>query len=228
MKYPKITDEQFAQIKTDFKVRNAVAFAHGLSGSDFKIAMLPSGRVLVSAGQIAIASKQREEDKKKLLAEYEKSGVLVFTGMGMSYPSRYEGDPCNHRIRAEFMNDKGHRYFLEVGTGRGDEMRVDHAVDRDMEHSYDDARAKLHNRMKAATDANNYKLRNEIMTELRDNQKQPYYNFKDLERSYNAKYTTRNILNLVNQKFNASFTEMVVDEHTVRTEDIISKPNDRI
>jgi hypothetical protein len=192
-----MTPEIMRGIYTSEKLRNAVAFAHGCYTSDMKFkhfkAMDYPANYSVTPEQIEEAKQEKERAKKELLKTL--GNKLVFVGMGMEYKPRYKGDPGNHRIRTEIINNKGIRFFIEVGTGRGDDMRVDFSINRTIQDLFKDSH--LH--------------------------QGEFYNWGDLERKSNLpKYTKPNIINMVNRVYKCNFTEMVVDYYNLTTEDYIS------
>jgi len=125
-------------------------------------------------------NKRRDEFKEK------HKGDLVFVGMGMDFSSekKFIG---NHRIRTEFLNKHGKRFFLEIGTGTTNKtFRVDFAIDRDLQVKYKD----------------DYKKQGE------------FYNYKGLERMDRDKqpeYSYSNVLKFVNSHFDCEFKKLVVD-----------------
>lgn len=191
-----LTDNLFETIYTDKKMRNAVAYAHQCCDSQsnflhFKAMNYPEN-YKVTSEQMKAAQEEIQADKKRLIIDY--AGKLVLIGMGMQYQPNYEDDVCNHRVRGEFYNKEGRKFFVEFGTSRDYiTTRVDHAIDRDLE-----------DQCKKSGD-------------------QPYNNYRQLERlSSYPKYTLSNLLYFVNRNFDCDFKEIVIDNYTLRTEDIIS------
>lgn len=221
MEYQEMTAEEFKGIYTNEKLRNEVANAHGCYGSDknfkyYGTCTYPNNmRRAVSREQIEEARRLKEVARWETLKKNRNS--LLFVGMGMNYDPRYEGDVCNHRIRTEFLNDSGQLIFVEFGTGRGEEMRCDHSIDRNLERKYDEKRAyysKLQYQLK--TNGGSMSELQEIRQEFRKWSAQPFYNHKGLERrSSMPKYTNENVLKLVNETFGCSFKKMVVDHYNL-------------
>lgn len=125
-----LTEKKFQEIYTSEEFRNSVAFAHqfveaGRTVEGFRKAVGFPDSYIVTDAQVAAANEERIKAKIKTIEE--NWGKLVFVGMGSTYAARYDGDPCNHRIRAYIVGADRMRYFLEVGTGLGEMMRVDHA-----------------------------------------------------------------------------------------------------
>lgn len=119
----------------------------------------------------------------------------MFVGMGGNYSERYPGDLCNHRIRTEFKNAFGRLFFIELGTGTGTEMRIDHSIDRTRENELNG----------------------------NPNRQSEFYNYKRLERQKDMPiYTKENILALVNKNFDCKFKEIIVDNYNVTQDDYIS------
>ena len=191
-----LTNEKFQEIYTNEKLRNAVAFAHGCLDSNhvfkhYKANLWPNPYT-VTPEQIAKAKEERERAKKELISSL--GNKLVFVGMGMQYDPRYKGDPGNHRIRTYIINGKGREFFIEVGTGQGDLMRIDFAINETL-------RARYKNSVKDQSE---------------------YYNWHGLERERRyreLKYTKENILNLVNLHFVCKFEELIVDYYTLSPDD---------
>lgn len=127
-----ITADKFNTIYNDEAFRNAVAMpvkCCTASGEfkHFETVTYPK-RYVVTEAHIEEAKIEKECSRMETIEANK--GKLLFVGMGSTYEARYDGDPCNHRIRTELLNSEGKKYFIEVGTGRGDEMRIDHAIDR--------------------------------------------------------------------------------------------------
>ncbi len=193
MEAVRLTDEKFNEIYSNENFRNSVAFAHGYCNAGGELINRQTCsypvRYIVTDAQIEKAKKELKRAKQETFEKHFND--LLFVGMGMEYPARYEDDVCNHRIRTEFLNKDGKQFFVEFGTGRGEEMRVDYSVDRDLE-----------------------KIR-----KSEKSQRQDYYNYKNLEKMQPIKYTKTNILNLVNNVFICDFKKIVVDNYTVSCND---------
>lgn len=125
-----MTDEKFSEIYTNKKLRNEVAYAHGCYDSymQFKYKSTCGWPVeyIVTDDQIEKAKKELERSAAETKERYKNS--LLFIGMGMTYET--ETDIGNHRIRTEFLNRDGRRFFVEFGTARNrDYMRCDHSIE---------------------------------------------------------------------------------------------------
>lgn len=217
-----LQDEKFQEIYTDEKLRNAVAFAHGCSDKygkhlHHKALMYPD-EYIVSKDQIQEAKNELERGKAEKVKNM-KAGQLVFVGMGMEYKSRFDGDLCNHRIRTYFKNDEGRCFFIEVGTGKANEMWCDHSIDVDLENKHSQKLDENYNeRKKEKKGSDRYMW-------LMDNRekwlKQPYNNFGGIEHAKLGIYSKENLLKIINDVFGCSYSEIEVDNYTLRTEDFI-------
>lgn len=194
-----LTDERFQDIYTNEKFRNEVAFAHGFCKSNgeligHKTCSYPESYI-VTQEQIAEAKAEHQRAKAATVAECE--GKLLLTGMGMTYAERYADDVCNHRVRLEFINRFGVRYFAEFGTGRGENMRVEDCVNRTREEE-----------LKNTADWNKQNL---------------YYIYHGQNGAGSSlQYTKQNILGFINTRFDCAFKEIVIDNYNVSTEDYVS------
>jgi len=194
-----LTPEKFQEIYKDEKFRNAVAYAHACADAQGRhkhfLALMYPIDYIVTSEQITIAQKEVERAKKEALKNL--GNKLVFVGMGMTYSPRYEGDVCNHRIRTEFQNPSGRRFFIELGTGKsGTElMRCDHAIDR---------------------------TRQDELNDHPEHQGE-FYNYLGLERNQWPKYSLSAILKLVNENFECKFTEIEIDNFTLSPDEFICK-----
>lgn len=199
-----LTADKFKEIYTSEKFRNEVAYAHQYADKTGKVLGRKTcaypNEYYVTEEQVAQA--QEEVKAAKVRAIEANKGKLLFVGMGMTYEPKYEGDPGNHRIRTEFQNPNGRRFFIELGTGainkdhsQSDRMRIDYAIDR---------------------------TRQDELKDAHDKQSQ-FYNYKGLEMRKNfSRYHVREILKLVNDNFDCNFSEMVVDNYNLSTEDFIA------
>ena len=68
---------------------------------------------IVSEEQVRIAAEHYQRRHDEVLSNIKK-GELVFRAMGCDYPSRFEGDVCNHRMRCYFKNSAGRTWFVEL------------------------------------------------------------------------------------------------------------------
>lgn len=217
-----LTSEKFHEIYSNEEFRNQVAYAHGYSKNNGESGMITCSyptQYIVTEEQIKEATSEIERAKKVLVKANKNN--LMFVGMGSNYAPRYNGDVCNHRIRTEFKNSRGHHFFIEVGTASNNEMRVDHSIDRELEKAYNNKLEEIHKEMKI------FKQCSREWHELRDKAteylNQPYYNYKNLERNkFEIKYTLQNVLEFVNRHFDCNFKEIIIDNYNVSTDDYIS------
>ncbi len=197
--YIELTAEKFAEIYTDESFRNSVAFAHPCcdSGGRFKYygtCTYPQ-RYIVTEQHIAEAKKEYERAKAETYEKY--SNDLLFVGIGSTYAERYPDDVCNHRIRTEFKNKDGHRYFIEICRGHDDGkyfggFQITFSIDRDLE----------------------IRLNSDI------HRQGEYYHFKGLtSRRNNPEYTLTNVLELVNREFDCKFRNIIIDNYNIHPDD---------
>ena len=189
----KLTDEGLKEIYTNEKFRNEVAYAHQCCKSTgefmYKKTCGYPKEYIVTDEQIAEAEKELARAKKETLKKHKKD--LLFVGMGMTYET--DTDIGNYRIRTEFLNAKGHKFFVELGS-TCDHLytRCDHSIDRDLEEIHDkQSNAHLH--------------------------QSDFYNYAGLERNNILsilRYTPENILNLVNKIFDCKFKRIVIDNYS--------------
>lgn len=195
-----LTADKLREIYTNEKFRNQVATAHTCLDrfGNFKHMKTCSYPVeyIVTEQQINEAKKECERAKTEAIKNV--GNKLVFVGMGMRYESRYKDDVCNWRIRTEFKNDAGHRFFIELSTLMDKKsVWVQHSIDRTLQDELNDSI---------------------------DGQSR-FYNYAGLERSHSlGKYTKSNILRIVNKYFGCSYTEIEIDNYNLRTEEFICSP----
>lgn len=199
-----MTPDKFSEIYADEKLRNEVAFANIFCArgetQGWKTCSYPD-EYIVTGEQVKEAQAERERAKKRTIEANK--GNLLFTGMGMTYEPRFDGDICNHRVRAEFCNAEGNRFFLEIGTtAKGEGFRVDHAIDRTLERELGGA----------------------------FDRQGEYYNYRGLEikppMDHNAmplRYDHDTVLKFVNDNFACHFKSVVIDNYNVSTYDVISE-----
>lgn len=226
--YQKMTPEEFKNIYYSEKLRNEVSFAnrhsdkHGVFKYYGTCTYPNENRRQVTPEQIEKAKQLRSKRAAEVLKENKNK--LLFVGMGMNYDAKYEDDVCNHRIRTEFLNSEGKRFFIEFGTGRGTDLRIDHAVDRELEDHYKQKAALFSKRWKAEEkkERPSFKKIQSLRGQFYKYMEQPYYNYKKLERDTpNLKYTKTNILKIVNEYFNCNFKEVVVDYYNISCNGVI-------
>lgn len=213
------------QVGNDAGLTRAIAYSHPCGDKNGT----SHYGVLYNGGRYACTI----EDKNNAAAVFEKMKVaflnakrdnqLLFVGMGMSYPQRYDDDVCNHRIRTEIINPQGRKFFIEVGTWGAELTRFDHVIDRDMEILYDSKQSEYRNRIMALGGFNKVQKDHPAMVNYRKYQEQPYYWYKKKEWiDLRVRYTKQNILDVVNRLFDCNFNELVVDNLFLSTDDYFS------
>ena len=217
----RMPDEYIHRIYADERFRNAIAYAHGcyVNGGKFShyCAMTPEGRYIVYEEEIECAKTFLATCKEEVFAKNQHD--LLFVSMGCDYAPRYEDDPGNHRIRTEFLNKNGHRFFIEVCRRGQDEMRIDHSIDRESEIKYNETISRLHKEY----------TKMDIRDPKREEAKKRYFDESGLEHGFNfggiehadlgMKYTKKNILKLVNDIFDCLFRDIVIDRRTISMND---------
>ena len=187
-------------IYTNIKLRNAVAYAHQCCDKNgnfmhYKALLYPQS-FIVNIDQINEAKAEIKRVKNILIESAKTDNKIYFTGMGMEYQERYDDDVCNHRIRAEFKNKIGRTFFIEFGTGRVNNLRIDHAIDKSLQKRREEERVSI----------------------------QDYNNFKGLERNGDLGiYSKVNLLSIINKYFNCNFSEIIIDNYNISPDDIISQ-----
>jgi hypothetical protein len=219
-----LTAEKFSEVYTDQAFRHAVAHAHqycdkGGEALGWQTCTYPV-TYAVTEPQIADAKAELARAKEQALSTL--GNKLVFVGMGCDYAERYPGDVCNHRIRTSFINAAGKTYFIEVGTGRGLNIRVDFSVDRDMQNEFESKLTEICVARNAYTrNSPEWSAHDKAAEQYRG---QGYYNFAKLQtQTPELLYTKQNVLDIVNKYFECSFSEMEVDEYTLNPDDFICK-----
>ncbi|WP_159522815.1 hypothetical protein [Sunxiuqinia indica] len=215
-----LTPEKFREIYSNPKFRNEVARAHKNCNSDgvfkhFQTCSYPT-TYIVTESQIEAAKNELLKAKNETFKKHEND--LLFVSMGSDYEPRFNDDACNHRIRTEFLNSEGKRFFIEVGTGRGEEIRIDHSIDRDKEIEIKNmlSHAFLQRNTKKYGSKDWVKW-NEKIRHLHNIGSG---NYKDLERAHmGLKYTKTNVLDLVNKYFDCNFKNIVIDGYDISCAD---------
>lgn len=222
MNTPKtLTPEMMAELATNVRLCREVNYSHTCCDSRGSflhfMTLYNGGRYITTPEQKAEAETQYKINQAFALQSI--GNRLVFVGMGCDYTARYEDDVCNHRIRTEIINPEGRRFFIEVGTGRGENMRIDFVVDRDQEKEYEIKAAEYRQKIEDAGGFWKIGKGHPIYDKYQEYMSQPYYWYKkDLWFSLNVKYTRENVLKLVNKLFDCHFTEMEVDYCHLTTE----------
>ena len=195
-KYPELSNETFKRVYSDPKFRNTIACAHRYSepGSHERmVAEEYPNKFFVTDEQINEAKRLLKAAKEEVFNKH--ANDLLFCSMGCNYGPRYDDDVCNHRIRTEFLNRNGKRFFVEFGTGLGENLIVDHSIDRDLELDFEKTLTEAYERRdKFDYKSEQWYFHHDIVKKY---QGQPYNNYGGLERlNRPIKYTKTNILNL--------------------------------
>ena len=149
---------------------------------------------IVSEEQIRQAREIAEERKRHIL-ENIKANDLVFVAMGGDY-SGTPGDVCNHRIRCNFKNIDGKRFFIEILKGCKDGFFIDFSIDLDKQEENEKKRIK------------------------EPFYPQTEYNAKGVEKTtINKPFTFENVLQFVNDTYNCCYTNAQLIRYFVRCED---------
>ena len=188
-----LTEEKFSEIYSDMQFCKKVANAYKYYDSKMVFIHLKTCsypiEYIVTIEQIEIAKQEVEKQKQLLLNSIENK--LVFVGMGMTYKSLVENDVCNYRIRTNIVNKNNQKFFVEFGT-------TNQYIEKEPNVKY---------------------IRVDYAIDLTDplNQK---YNHNNLERkNLKVEYTLDNILKIVNYNFDCNFTEILIDNHLLSTDE---------
>jgi len=217
--------ELLNQLGTNEKLTREVSYSHGVSNEYsnhlFYCTMYEGKRYKTTLEQKQQAEKLYQVNKQKVIDSI--GNKLVFVGMGMEYAAKYEDDVCNHRVRTEIINPNGRRFFIEVGTGRGESMHIHHVVDRDQEYQYNEKANYYRNLINNNGGFWKIGKGHPDYEQYQKYQSQPYYWYKkDQWFSLNTKYTKENVLKLVNSLFECNFTQIDVDYNHLTTDDYVS------
>ena len=215
-----LTEQEFNQMFTNEKLRNAIAFAHGSYDSGMKfigvVALVGSDRYLVASEQIEKAKQFYEEAKRQTFEQHKND--LLFCGMGCDYEALYDDDVCNHRIWTQFENSKGKHYLLEFQHTTDYNLYLSAFCDFDSEAEYNNQWEELRRqRDEFRPRDDKWKEINKIMQELGS---QYCFNSHPLmkERA-ELKFTRANILELVNREFDCYFNDIVIDLYNIHPSD---------
>ncbi len=220
-----LTNEKFQEIYTNESFRNEVAWAHShcdSSGKEkYKATCSYPTKYITTEEQIKEAKK--EQDRRKVEVLEETKNALVFVSMGMSYEPKFENDVCSYRVRTEFLNVEGNKYFIEFSSGRGNGLLINHSIDRTFQEKADkDYHEK---RTQLTEDQESGKInRSKFIELLRGLERPQSVNFQNLERCDTVKqmdYTTNNLMDIVNEYFNCNFKKVVIDEYNLSCDDVL-------
>lgn len=149
---------------------------------------------IVSEEQIRQAREIAEERKRHIL-ENIKANDLVFVAMGGDYSGLPE-EVRNHRIRCNFKNIDGKRFFIEILKGCKDGFFIDFSIDLDKQEENKKKRIK------------------EPFCQ------QTEYNAMGVEKTHiNKPFTWANVLAFINETYNCCYTNARHFRYFVRCED---------
>ena len=131
-----LTNEKFQEIYTNEKFRNEVATAHRCCDSKgaFKYMCTCSypTRYIVTEEMINEAKVERERASKE--SNKKNHNKLLFVAMGGTYSigKTSNDDVGCHRIRTEFLNKHGERFFIEFIKGHSSDtpFYIPHSIRR--------------------------------------------------------------------------------------------------
>ena len=193
-----LSDEKFNAFTVQDKWVNAIQYAVKCldRNHNFKYFRTCSYPVeyIVSEEQIRQAREIAEERKRHIL-ENIKANDLVFVAMGGDY-SGTPGDVCNHRIRCNFKNIDGKRFFIEISSVFKDGFFIDSSIDLDKQEENEKKRIK------------------------EPFYPQTEYNAKGVEKTLiNKLFTWANVLAFINETYNCCYTNARFISYFVRCED---------
>jgi len=227
--YKIVTPEEFKNIYTNEIFRNEIAHANPHSDKDgrfkyFGTCTHPNeNRRQVTPSQIYTAQKLKKQRAEEVLKENRNN--LLFVGMGCEFKPE-EGFINNHRIRTEFLNTEGKRFFIEVGTARDiKELICMHSIDKDLQNKFDNRVNKYQNRInqenkKTMPDYQKIKSLRESKNKYLE---QPYNNYNGIEHANLGPYTYANLLQLVNFTYKCNFKKIVIDNTNLSCDGLICK-----
>lgn len=222
--YTPITVEEFTSIYSDKQMRNAVAYAHPAKFSDYNdeeetlVAIYGTRRLLVTEEQKDEALRILNRDKKRMLKKHMND--LLFCGMGIGgYQPTIEDEICNYRIRTEFLNSEGKRYFVEFSTDSKRKLIVMHDIDRDMEEAHFAELRRIRESLDQLKKIGDRRYWDEVnryhKTSMGDRS-----NWQKLNSGCtDIDYTHKNVLELINNTYGCSFKRIVVDQDTLHPND---------
>lgn len=224
-----LTGEKFQEIYTNEELLRNISTAHGCYDSShqlkhFKAFSIYPDAYIVTQQQKDLAKQEFERLKAEKMANL-KAGELVFISMGMDYEARFEGDICNHRIRATFKNDKGRTYFVEFSKNGNTSLKdvyfwCTFSIDENWRVEQEAKSLRL--REKRNSFERYSKDWEEAHKEYIANDHQRYYNAFGIEgKSFEMQFTKENLLNLINETFGCSYTSLSVDRFILSSSDIV-------
>lgn len=213
--------ELLSQLGTNEKLIREVNYSHGVCNAQSQhlhyCTMYGGKRYKTTQEQKDKASKLYALNVQKAIENV--GNKLVFVGMGMDYTARYDNDVCNHRIRTEIINPKGRKFFIEVGTGGVDYMRIDHVIDRDLQIHYEKKQNEFRDQINANGGFSKVAHSSPLYVDYKKFQEQPYHWYKkEVWQGLRTKYTKQNVIDLVNNLFDCHFTEIEIDYNHLTTD----------
>ncbi len=229
-----LTDKKFAEIYTDESFRNEVAGAHRAFDSSHKFKHFQTCSYpityIVTKEQIEEAVIERAKSKALHIESYKNK--LAFVSMGGDREPQYVDDIANFRVRTHFFNDYGRKFFIEAATMCDKKtICITFSIDEDLRYKMERVTSDLMEKLsKIPKTGGNWPKIDTLRTEVRESQRQPYYNYKGLERNRSlGDYTKTNLINIVNEYFDCSFKEIIIDKYNLGCDDIVCQsPNYKI
>ena len=224
-----LTDEKFQEIYTNEELLINISTAHGCYDSShqlkyFKAFGIYPDAYIVTRQQIDLAKQELARLKAEKITNL-KAGELVFIGTGMDYESRFDSDIYNHIIRATFKNDKGRTYFVEFSKNGNTSLKdvyfwCTFSINEDWRVEQEAKSLRL---MEKRNSFKRYsKDWEEAHKEYKANDHQRYYNAFGIEhKGFEMQFTKENLLNLINETFECSYTSLSVDRFIFSTSDIV-------
>jgi len=224
--YIEFNTELLNELQTNDKLLREVNYSHKVcdKGVNFlHYCTMYGGKRYITNKELKDKANELYEQKKKEKIN-SLSHKLVFVGMGMDC---HTSDINNHRIRTEILNPNGKRFFIEVGSGAGNIMRIDHVVNRDIEKEYEQKRIEYREKIEQAGGFWRIGKGHELHEKYQQYSKQPYYWYKhEFWKDLKLQYDKENVLKLVNELFECNFKEIEIDSDYLTTDDYIStSPN---
>lgn len=219
--YLDFPSELLKELGTNERLTRAVNYAHGCAnqlGHHLHFCTMYDGK------RYKTTQEQKDKASKLYALNVQKAienvgNKLVFVGMGMDYTARYDDDVCNHRIRTEIINPKGRKFFIEVGTGGADYMRIDHVIDRDLQIHYEKKQIEFRDQINTNGGFSKLSHSSPLYVDYKKFQEQPYHWYKrEVWQDLRAKYTKQNVIALVNNLFDCHFTEIEIDYNHLTTD----------
>lgn len=150
---------------------------------------------IINEEQIKVAKREYKRRHDEELANI-KQGDLCFVAMGMDFNPTMEGEVGNHRMRAEFKNRSGRRFFIEFTLCMDNKnFYVDFSIDRDLQ-------AQREREAKEHYEAQKLLPRNK---QTWHEDPQDYYDAMDVTRSTLVAATWDAVLDFVNKTYGCDY-----------------------